>query len=289
MPSNFSYFDDLEDHVESTLNQLSKGVNSANDSILDLFTEFYYKLDKSTTGGIKTTVANLKKVDSFRRELQVEIDKGVYNKSVSEYLKSYKDSSKYINDYFSSIVTNFKDNDNLYKAVLESNVSTTANQLLGSGVNANFTDPMTKILKDMVTSGSNKKQFIETIKKNLSPENSKLIRYSNQVASDSITQFNSNYINTISSGLALKYYYYKGTKIEDTRPFCSRLAGKYITEDQLKEFFTVQSLSNDGKGWSGMIKGTNWSNFPTYRGGWSCRHYLIPVSKAIYERATNKF
>lgn len=287
--SNFSYFDDLEDHVEGTLNQLAKKVGSANSDLLDMFTEFYYKLDKSNTGGIKTSVSNLKKVDKFKSEIQREIDKGEYNKAVTDYLKSYKDSSKYINDYFSSIVTTFNNNDALYSAILESNVSTTANQLLGSGVNANFTDPMTKILKDMVTSGSNKKHFIETINKNLTGENSKLIRYSNQVASDSITQFNSNYINTISSGLDLKYFYYKGTKIADTRQFCSRLAGKYITEEQLKEFVTTQSESNDGKGWSGMIKGTNWSNFPTYRGGWSCRHYLIPVSRVIYEKAANKF
>jgi hypothetical protein len=176
--------------------------------------------------------------------------------------------------------------------LLKANVQDTASKLLGSGVDANFKDPLIKILRDNVAAGSDKKAFIKTIRENIiGTEESKslLSRYAPQVASDSITQFNSGYINTISKDIGLKHFYYKGTLVRDSRPFCEKLAGKYFTEEQLKEIVETESRKNNGKGWSGMIKGTNWTNFPIYRGGWACRHYLIPVTKALYDRSNNKY
>src|SRR5690606_11463950 len=110
-------------------------------------------------------------------------------------------------------------------------------------------------------------------------DNPKLLRYARQVSSDAITQFNANYINLISDDLGLKHYYYKGTKVDDSRSLCRDLAGKYFKEEDLRSIIQRRSAS----GWGGMIPGTNWATFPRYRGGYNCRHYLIPVSKELYE------
>jgi hypothetical protein len=148
-----------------------------------------------------------------------------------------------------------------------------------------FSEGFTDVLRNSITSGTSKKDFIDTINANLDPDSGILSRYVNQTASDAITQFNSHYITTVSNDLGLKYYFYKGTKIQDTRPFCSKLIGKYLTEDQLKEYVQQQMSLNGGKGWAGMYKGENWGNFMIYRGGYNCRHYVIPVSKEIYDAA----
>lgn len=280
MEESLKIIQEVEDSVEGILNTLDKNVSKANAELFDLFDELYYSLDK-TGGSIKASIKNLRAIDSFRKKLTYELDNGTYSESVTKFLNSFKDNSKLLNSYFSSVVVDFKDNAELYNAVLEYNVDTTTQKMLGAGVDANFKDPLIKILKDNVVSGSNKAQFTKTLTENLIDNNGKLGRYISQVASDSITQFNSNYINTISADLGLNHYYYKGTKISDTRSFCRKLAGKVFTEEELK---TIVVNDSAGDGWDGMIAGTNWSNFPIYRGGWRCRHYLLPISKELYDK-----
>lgn len=281
MPDFSSHFDKLENDVEVALQNLEKSIGKSNEELQSLVSDFYASLDKSGNS-IKTSVSNLKKIDKFRSNINNTLENGEYSQGVKDYLSSFTNNSSVINDYFGTMAVSFKANDSLYQAILESNISTTTDSLLGSGVNANFTDPLIKILRDNVTSGSDKISFTKSISDAMFGENSKLARYSKQVASDSITQFNSNYINTISSDLGLKHYYYKGTKIKDTRDFCRRIAGKYFTDASLKSYVQQQMTLNGGKGWDGMVKGENWTNFPIYRGGYACRHYLIPISEAVY-------
>jgi hypothetical protein len=285
MPDHINYFNDLEDYVEGVLNSLDKSLPKVNSELQDAFLELYYQLDKSSLGTIESSVKNLKIINKYKSKISSLLENGEYGQSVEKYLKGFEGSTGYLNDYFGTIVTAFKANDKLYEAILESNVGSTVDSLLGSGISSNFTDSIFDILKSNVTSGSNKIDFINTLKANLDDETGILSRYVKQVASDSITQFNSNYISTISNDLELKYFFYKGTKIQDTRPFCSRLIGKYLTYDQMKEYVQSQMKLNNNKGWAGMVKGENWSNFPVYRGGYNCRHYLIPISKEIYDAA----
>jgi hypothetical protein len=279
MEESLKIIQELEDSVEGVLSTLDKQVSKANSELFDLFNELYYSLDRSN-GSIRASVKNLKAIDAFRSKLSNELSTGTYSEAVSDYLASFKDNSKLLNSYFSSVVLEFKDNSALYKAILDYNVNTTADMLLSSGVDANFEDVMIRILKDNVVSGSNRAEFIKTIQENLIDNSGRLGRYVSQVAGDSITQFNSNYLNSISADLGLKHYYYKGTKIADTRSFCGKLAGHVYTEQELKDIVVAESA---GKGWSGMIAGTNWSNFPIYRGGWRCRHYLLPISQELYD------
>lgn len=280
-----SHFDKLEDQVQEVLDSLNSQIPKANAELQDAFMDFYYTLDKSSTGTIRASVVNLKKIDAFKSKIGNILENGEYGTAVNEYVNGFTQSSDILNNYFGSIVQNFQNNDALYQAILESNVDSTLNSMTGSGIDANFTDPLIDILKKNVTSGSNKADFMNTLKANLNDDTGLLGRYVNQVASDSITQFNSNYINTISNDLGLKYWYYKGTKRADTRPFCSRIKGKYLTDAQLKAYVEQQMTLNGGKGWAGMIKGENWSNFKIYRGGYGCVDYLIPVSKEIYDAA----
>jgi hypothetical protein len=282
----FSHFDDLESNVEDILNALDKEIPKANSEIFEAFMEFYYSLEKSSNGDVAASVGNLNAINNFKYKIDGLIQNGNYSKSVNKYLNQFSSNSQFINNYFSEVAVNFNKNNSFYNAILEANVSDTANKLLNSGVNANFRDPLIKILRDNVAGGSNKAQFIQTLKNNIigtkdSPGN--LSRYVTQVASDSITQFNSNYIHTVSTDLGLNHYYYKGTKIQDSRPLCSKLAGKYFTEDHLK------SIVTNAIPWAGMVKGENWSTFPIYRGGYNCRHYLIPVSQDLYDRSNAKY
>lgn len=283
MEESLKIIQGLEDSVESILNTLDSQVSKANSELFTIFEELYFSLDRSG-GNIRASVKNLKAIDVFRRKLSNEMATGTYSEAVNKYLASFQENSLILNSYFTSIVGDFKDNKALYETILEYNVNTTAEALLGSGVRANFEDGLIKILKDNVVSGSNKAQFIKTLQENLIDNDGKLGRYVKQVASDSITQFNSNYLNAIGSDLGLNHWYYKGTKTGNSRHFCLMIKGKVYTEEGLRAIVVRESAKNNGKGWAGMIKGTNWANFKINRGGWGCKDYLLPISKELYDR-----
>lgn len=282
MPDAIDIFDDLENHIDDVLADLNKMIPKANSELYDAFLELYYSLDKNASGNIDASVANLNTINAFKAKIDKIINEGSYGDAVNEYLKGYNSSSGYINDYFSSIVDEFKDNDKLYQAILKANINTTTDSLLNAGIDANFTDPITKVLQDLTTSGSNKADFIATIKANLNDETGLLSRYVPQVAQDTIKQFQGNYVDTISKDLGLKHYYYRGSKRKTSRPFCLKMKGKYFTEDQLKKHVTEESK---GGGWQGMVKGENWSNFMIYRGGYNCVDDCLPISQKIYDNA----
>lgn len=118
-------------------------------------------------------------------------------------------------------------------------------------------------------------------------------RHFNQVARDAIMQYD----GVIQEGLAKEFNPTRGrylaSVIETTRPICDHIKDKYgngyITKQQLKEILdefcpggqpskekiTYTTVSGEerrtAKG-AGMIEGTTVDNFPSYRGGYNCRH-----------------
>jgi len=285
-------FDNLDSNTDDAINALNKSSKSISEDLLNDVNDTIAQLSKDSSGKIIVSVENIKKVNSLSGKLDKYFQSDSYYSSISEFLAGYKSNVGIINSYFEMVSNDFKSSDNLYKQIAKLSQEATVESLTGAGMSANVTEPIIKLLSDSVTTGTNRKEvysivekFIKGDKENLG----QLERYIKQIGNDSISQFNSNYIQVVSTDLGLKHYYYKGTKISDTREFCDRLAGKYFTEQNIIELINKESAKNNGKGWHGMIKGTNWPNFKIYRGGWNCRHYLIPVSKAVYEARKEKW
>lgn len=285
--SHIAIIDQLEDATERFLSEFEKSFPGAQEQIFEDVKDIISQLKRRNDGSLVSSVENLKLIDKFRNSINTSVKNSEYGTAAYDFVNSFKKNTSFINDYFSSIVVEFKDNDRLLKQVLDVNIQTTVDGMLGSGMNANFTQPIIKSLKDHIKSGSDRIEVVKSIEEMIIGSKKiegRLKRYASQVAGDSITQFNNNYIDVISSDLGLNHYFYKGTKIKDTREFCRKMAGKYFTEAEMKRIVEEESNKNNGAGWSGMIPGTNWTNFGTNRGGYRCRHYRIPVSKEIYER-----
>jgi hypothetical protein len=195
-------------------------------------------------------------------------------------VNTFSKNSSLIHEYFESGYINTEKG--IYKAILADSETEALNSLLGSGISNNFSDAIIKSLKDSVVAGSDTKQVTQILTNYIKGDKEKLgklTRYVNQVSADTISQFNSAYMDRISRDLGLKHFYYKGTKKNDSRELCVHLAGKFFKEEELSDYITKRALT----GWSGMIPGTNWSNFKIYRGGYNCRHYLLPVSETVYK------
>jgi hypothetical protein len=273
-------FEKIEDYSEKTIEDFIGSTKSSEEQILEEIKSFVNTLNKKN-GVLSPTVSNLKAIDKYSFTFSKWLnEKSSYSKSVNSFVDSLSGSSGLIYEYFNSPDINTEGG--IYSAILVDSEKEALNSLLGSGINANFTSGITKALKDSVKSGSDTKEvyaFLKTYIQGNKETLGTLERYTRQVASDTISQFNSTYLETFSRDLGLHHFYYKGTKARDTREFCNHLAGKFYTEEELEEYVTRRAVN----GWQGMIKGTNWSNFKIYRGGYNCRHYLLPVSESVYK------
>ena len=270
---------DLEDAIDNFITDFEKKLPDANQEILDELNLLIGELEKSKAGNIKASIKNLKAIDKYRNTLGKALLDSKYSEAAKEFIGSFKLTTAYVDSYFASISIEIGNNDLLFKEILKSNVTTTYETLLGSGLEANFKEPIIKILKDNVISGTDTKAARKVLKdfilgnENIDP---KLIRYVSQTANDSLRQFSRNYTKAISDDLDLQHYYYKGTKIKDTRPFCASRAGKYYTKLEVESWASLE--------WAGKNKATTKQTIFLYTGGYACRHDLIPVSEKLYNR-----
>ena len=233
----------------------------------------------------KDRAKSLKEMIKLKKDISDTIvNNSLYQAQVAEVVAGFDQLAKLSNDYISLIIDDFKPKTELYKAILETNIATTKDALLGAGIRNNFGTAIQEVLKDNIAGIGTRSELNKTLRKFIEgtdTEKAFLERYIKQTTNDSVMTFNAEYIQTIAEDLDVEYYLYQGTLIQDSRPFCVSRAGRYFTTDEVKAWPNL-------KGWQGRMAGTNSSTIFIYRGGYNCRHQLWPVAKEQYESAKEK-
>jgi hypothetical protein len=233
----------------------------------------------------KDRAKSLKELIKLKKDIaDTIITNAPYQLQVAEVIKGFELLSELSNEYITIAIGDFSEKKALYKAILETNIATTKDALLGAGIRENFGTAIQEVLKDNIAGIGSRSQLNKTLRKFIEGTEQEapfLNRYIKQTTNDAVMTFNAEYIQTIADDLDVEYYLYQGTLIEDSRPFCQARAGRYFTTDQVKAWPNL-------KGWNGRMAGTNSSTIFIYRGGYNCRHQLWPVAKEQYEAAQEK-
>jgi hypothetical protein len=269
---------ELQLAIESRMDEaLPKIFAKLSNQVIDLASN----LSLDATDRAKT----LKEMIKLRKDIaDTIINNSLYQAQVAEVLKGFEMLADLSNDYMSIILDDFKPKTELYKAILQTNIETTKNALLGAGIRDNFSTAIQEVLKDNIAGVGTRAKLNDTLRKFIegTPENAPFLnRYIKQTTNDSVMTFNAEYIQTISDDLGVEYYLYAGTLIEDSRSFCQARSGRYFTTDEVKAWANL-------KGWQGRMAGTNSNTIFIYRGGYNCRHQLWPVAKEQYEQAQER-
>jgi len=233
----------------------------------------------------KDRAKSLKEMIKLKKDISDTIvNNSLYQAQVAEVVAGFDQLAKLSNDYISVILDDFKPKTELYKAILETNIATTKDALLGAGIRNNFGTAIQEVLKDNIAGIGTRSELNKTLRKFIEgtdTEKAFLERYIKQTTNDSVMTFNAEYIQTIADDLDVQYYLYQGTLIQDSRPFCVARSGRFFTKEE------VQAWPNL-KGWQGRMAGTNSSTIFIYRGGYNCRHQLWPVAKEQYDAAKER-
>jgi hypothetical protein len=233
----------------------------------------------------KDRAKSLKEMIKLKKDISDTIvNNSLYQAQVAEVVAGFDQLAKLSNDYISVILDDFKPKTELYKAILQSNIATTKDALLGAGIRDNFGTAIQEVLKDNISGIGTRSELNKTLRKFIEgtdTEKAFLERYIKQTTNDSVMTFNAEYIQTIADDLDVEYYLYQGTIIADTRPFCEARSGRFFTKEEVQKWPNL-------KGWQGRMAGTNSTTIFIYRGGYNCRHQLWPVAKEQYETAKER-
>jgi hypothetical protein len=166
--------------------------------------------------------------------------------------------------------------------------------LTEAGLNQNLITPVREIINTYVTTGGSYSKLSKELNNyiNGTPTiDGALVKYTKQIATDSINQYNATVNQAISADLGWDWFRYVGSNIKTTRTFCKALTQKQyyhrselpkIIKGNFAEFKEMKGEIYERTGLpQGMIEDTNVSNFQTYRGGYNCGHQAYPIPASL--------
>lgn len=224
-----------------------------------------------------------------------------YVADVKDYVSAFRDVTTLQNDYWKTLDPKFKPR-TLLKEIRNQAVTDTVNKLTEAGIGTNIADSITDILRTNITSGGSYKQLEQQLRDTIMNNRTGdgiLVKYTRQITTDSLNQYSAQYTDTVSQDLGAEWYQFQGTELKTSRPICQAmhdhvqyfhvsqipnlLEGKDAQGNQLEyqDIVTGQTKTVDIYGKtglpSGMIPGTNASNYFIRRNGYNCGHQFRPV------------
>lgn len=284
--------------IEKILKLMDSRIEKFNKSLpkieRDLYKEIQLtlkRLDIDSSGNIKSTIKNLNLIQSIRAKIQRIMQSKEYLSEVIFFSNTIRDISKLSSDYLNTL-TDFKQSK--YLTELQRNSIQETRTALGiaskTTKNPEFTQRVVSrtmdIVEDNVKGGNSFVDLNEQVRDFIlqdSEGKGALQRYSNQVTTDSLNQYNASYIKKSSEELGLEWFQYVGSLVKDSREWCRHMVDqRWVHESQLEEIIfqfpqsDVPIYHKTGLP-QGMIAGTNGENILQRRGGWACRHQFFPV------------
>jgi hypothetical protein len=287
-------YNDILVEIKRAIEAFNKKIPVRQRTMYNDISEQLRRLDLSTEAKIKPTVNNLKIVQSIKNKLTRLIVSDDYVKDVKAFVKSFNTITKLQNEYWRGIEKNFKPTP-LLKQIRIQSIQDTVKQLTESGIGTNIADKLTNQLRTNVTTGGSYADLNDQLKEQLvnTETDGLLVKYSKQITTDNINQYNAQYTQAVSSDLGFDWYAYQGSDITTTRPFCDAMTDiRYFHVTEIPRLLRAEGLTylnkKSGKREpvpinsktnlpSGMIAGTNAENFLVNRGGYNCGHQIRPV------------
>ena len=274
----------MDELINDILKQLEKSTDLIQKELLKEIEIALRQLTLDASGNIKPTVANIKTIKRIVAKLEpIVLRNPDYKKSVKDVYKSFNEITT-IQDKLTKEAFGSANLPASLTDIKELSREQVLYDLTESGVKSNVIEKIETVLTNNVRSGNSftvmQTQLADLLANEKTKSGGALASYSKQIATDGMYQYAGNYDKLVGQAYKTKWYRYVGSLIETSRPLCEHLVKKkYVHESELKG---IADGRVDGKQLSvaGMIPGTTAENFIVFRGGYNCRHRLIPTPEA---------
>jgi hypothetical protein len=242
-------------------------------------------LDANLPQDPKKRAEAIKAIRGIRRDVvEAMATLPVYVQSVGQLTAGMSELKVLTDSYFSELIDGYSNKPALYEQILISNIESVKDKMLGAGIRDNFGNAIADALRTNIAGNSSRTQINKAVRDAIFgtvEEKSQLEKYVKLVSQDSVMTFNREYVEVVTTDLELEKWFYAGTLIEDSRPFCKARAGRYFTKSE------IESWASLGK-WAGRKPNTTKKTIFVYLGGFYCRHQAWPVTDAEYHEQAEK-
>jgi len=291
-------FKETRDTIDLFVDRFQKNVGTRQNDMWATIFKTIKKLETDEEGNILSNRKNLRILRTLRGDIKKTIITPAYKKDLNTFLGGF-DELKDINDvYYRAIAGGvLNTNTQVLNEIKNFSITATKNSLLDSGITEELIKPVENILSQNITTGGSFQDLTEALRKDIlgdSKTQGKLARYSKQITTDALNQFNANYNQALAQGLGLEFYFYNGAIKETSRTYCVGMVqggehglpgGRYYHKKEVERSASLE--------WAGKIPGTNSSSIFVNRGGFNCGHQWlavdsIAVPKSARDRAESK-
>lgn len=285
----------MEQSISDILKTIDNAINKFQDAIPGIQKLVYDELQpllksiQIKDGRLLNNVENLKLIGGLKNKLEKIIISAQYKKSVEEFVQSFTTVGNLQQDYFAQFNKKFTPAKTL-PIIKQLSIEATINDLVGQGMSSNIIDPIQKILNQNITTGGKYTDFQDQLRSHILNDpntDGSLVKYTKQITTDAINQYNAQYHDAIAQDLQFNWVRYVGSNITTSREFCIYLTKKqWVHKTELPEVLKGHIDGHNCKLSSttglplGMIPGTNIDNFKVLRGGYNCGHqaFWVPDS-----------
>lgn len=270
--------------IEDAVNKLVDELPITERHIFDRVMLLLRDLDVNA-GNVVNNSKNVVLIGRIKNELKQIVVSNDYLKKTAEFVSAYNEVDKVNAEYFALIADNYQP-PAVLSEIKKLNIETTISDLTDAGVGANFTDGIRDVLTTNITTGASYTDMVTSLRDYIIGsdklgENGRLVKYARQIATDSINQYNGQYIKAVTDDLGLEWYMYVGSNLKTTRPFCKALSEKlYFHVSEIPDILNGH-IGNKTVSLAGLYPDTNEQNFFNYRGGYNCGHQIYPVMSGI--------
>lgn len=295
----------MEQSIKDILNAIDLSIERFQDAIPGIQQQTFDELQpilkelQVKNGKLLNNLDNLKLIGQIKNKLERIIISAEYKDKVKDFVNSFSEISNLNNSYFSQFNKKYKPKNTL-PIIKQLAVESTINDLVGQGLSSNIIAPIQKILLQNITTGGSYANFQEVLRNHILTNETgegNLQRYTKQITTDAINQYNAQYNETVAQDLQFNWGRYVGSNITTTREFCTLLTEKqWVHKSELPEIIkghidgTDCKLSKTTGLPLGMIPDTNADNFKVRRGGYNCGHqfFWVPDS-SVPQKILNQF
>ena len=280
-----SLLSQLNDLIDGSVDSFNESIPRLQKDILNRIQLFLRDLD-IRRGDIRSTVANLRKINRLKREIQNAVLNDKYLKQVNVFGQLFEKVTELQTEYFVSLEKGFT-LPTFVNQLKKTSVDAMVEGLTGAGIRANITEKAAQIVERNITEGAGFGDLMDEMRTFLTKTDKgtgALSRYTQVLTTDSLNGYVREYNQVVSDDLDFKWFIYTGALVDESRDFCKALVKKKWIH--ILEFGKITNPGNNfalinGKRVSkaGLKPKTNPVTFRSKAGGWQCSHLVSPINE----------
>lgn len=263
--------------ADTALDRLFERMSSFQKRLASRVLELLSDLQKNSKGIIEATDANIRRIADIVGNIDGVFLDDEWLDAISDYLESYDHIERATISYGKTLG---QVDDLLVRATKTAFKDVVANYLTDAhSFNRELQVPIAMEVHAAVLNGLSFTELTQNIRSRLLEfrGDGPLVDASKTIANEALSLYERMSLNAVAGEVGAKFYRYQGKPIDTTRPFCRERAGHAYSKAEIEQWGRDAAA---GKGWEGMMPGTNEVTIFLYVGGYGpCQHVLVPIAK----------